>query len=164
MTLYFWGVIMKKIEVYEEKRIESEIEVITYLDRLKFALQSGKANINFQINRKVDSIRDKKHTNRYTILTLFPDEDVVEVFKRELACLTVENYIETVKDKRYQKRSEMRVFGKIYSHKDVYIKIRVELLNKINIYGDNYIFVMSFHFAEVGFTDNDFPYREKRGE
>ena len=54
----------------------------------------------------------------------------------------------------------MRVFGKKYSDQDVYIKIRVELLNNIGIYGDNYIFVLSFHFAEHNFLENDFPYKK----
>ena len=56
----------------------------------------------------------------------------------------------------------MRVFGKKYSGKDVYIKIRVELLNARGMGGDNYIFVMSFHFAEEAFIASDFPYREWR--
>lgn len=64
---------------------------------------------------------------------------------------------------RYIKRSEMRVFGKKYDGKDVYMKIRVELLNAIAAGGDNYIFVMSFHFAAAAFADNEFPYRQNRG-
>jgi hypothetical protein len=148
---------------YEDKRIEELSEVTTFLSRLIYALQSGKANINFQKDREVDEGRDKKHTNRYTMLTLFPDEDEVAVLKRELSSLTDQDYIETVKDKRYKKRSEMRVFGKRYNDEDVYIKIRVELLNAIAAGGDNYIFVMSFHYAEKVFTDSTFPYRQNRG-
>ena len=53
----------------------------------------------------------------------------------------------------------MRVFGKNFANEDVYIKIRVELINVIGIGGDNYIFVMSFHFAERKFVSGDFPYR-----
>ena len=79
------------------------------------------------------------------------------VLKRELARLTVHDYIETVKDNRFPKRSAMRVFGKKYSEEDVYIKIRVEL---IGANGSNYIFVMSFHFAEKAFVETDFPYRK----
>ena len=55
---------------------------------------------------------------------LFPGEDEVESLKRELARLIVEEYIETVKDIRFPKKSEMRVFGKQYSGEDVYIKIK----------------------------------------
>lgn len=144
----------------EIKRIESGSDVTTYLDRLKYAIESGSAMINFQRDRQVDSIRDEKYTNRYTMLTLFADEDEVAVLKRELARLTIHDYIETVKDTRFPKRSDMRVFGKKYSEEDVYIKIRVELVGAM---GSNYIFVMSFHFAEEAFLETDFPYM-KRGE
>ena len=155
---------MKKNESYQEKRIENELEVTTYLDRLSYTLQSGQAKINFQKDRIVDQNRDNRFTNRYTLLNLFPDEDEVEVLKRELAFLTVENYIETVKDTRFANKSEMRVFGKKYSSEDVdvdvYIKIRVELLTAAS----SAIFVMSFHFAERMFVDSDFAYNRDRGE
>jgi len=151
---------MKKIGSYEEKRIENEFEVTTYLDRLSYALQSGRAKINYQKDRKVDENRDIRFTNRYTLSNLFPDEDEIEVLKRELTFLTVENYIETVKDTRFGNRSDMRVFGKKYSHEDVYIKIRVELLTP----SGSAILVMSFHFAERVFVDSNFPYNKNRGE
>lgn len=153
---------MKKNESFEKKRIENEQDIDAYLARLSYALQSGQAKINFQKNRRVDENRNEIYTNRYTLLTLFPDEDEVIVLKRELQFLTVHDYVETVKDKRFPGKSEMRVFGKKYSDEDVYIKIRVELLTSAGI--DNYIFVMSFHFAEEAFMDSDFPYRKNRGE
>lgn len=145
---------------FEKSTIEGNLDISTYLDRLKYALESGSATINFQRDRQVDRVRDAKHTNRHTMLALFPEEDEVAVLKRELARLTIHDYIETVKDTRFPKRSDMRVFGKKYSEEDVYIKIRVEL---VGMMGSNYIFVMSFHFAEEAFVETDFPYR-KRGE
>ncbi len=163
LTLYSRGIIMKRKEAYEQQKIENKLEVTTYLDRLKYALASGTAKINFQIDRRVDAGRSKRYTNRYTMAALFPDEDPVTVLKRELEYLTEQDYVETVKDTRYPKQSDMRVFGKKYSEKNVYIKIRVELFNAIGVGGDNFIFVMSFHFAEEDFEDSDFPYR-KRGE
>ena len=159
-----WGVTVSIREVYEQKRVESKLEVTTYLDRLKYALQSGRARINFQKKRIVDENRDEKYTNKYTILKLFPDEDEVEVLKRELAFLRYQDYIETVRDTRYPDRTEMRVFGKKYFSEDVYIKIRVELISVTGASGDNYIFVMSFHFAEEKFIESDFPYRKNGGE
>lgn len=147
-------------EDHGKSRIESEFDVSTYLERLKYALESGSVMINFQRDRQVDVVRDKKYTNRHTMLTLFPDEDEVVVLKRELSTLNVHDYIETVKDTRFPKRSDMMVFGKKYSGEDVYIKIRVELVGTM---GSNYIFVMSFHFAEKAFVETDFPYR-RRGE
>lgn len=145
--------------IYEVKRVESKLDIETYLARLKYALQSGRAKVNFQKERIVDENRDEKFTNTYTMLTLFPDEDEVEVLKCELVNLRLQDYIETVKDIRYPERSEMRVFGKDYANEDVYIKIRVELINVTGTGGDNYIFVMSFHFAERKFVSSDFPYR-----
>lgn len=137
-------------------RIESEIEVKSYIQDLKFALNNG-AKINFQAKRHVDDNRDEKFTNQYTVNTLFPDENPIDALKRELLSLRVENYIQTVKDIRFSKRSEMREFGKVYNgNEDVYIKIRVELLG---MYGQTTTFVMSFHFAEKSFTPEMFPYR-----
>lgn len=139
-------------------RIETRGEVETYIAQLQYALDNG-AKINFQAKRIVDKNRDEKYTNSYTVNTLFPDENPEEALRRELKSLTVEEYIKTVKDLRFKKRSEMREFGKVYNGTDdVYIKIRVELLD---MYGDTTTFVMSFHFAEKAFTPDMFPYRKR---
>ena len=136
-------------------RIESELEVKAYLQNLKYALNNG-AKISFQARRLVDEKRAEQYTNQYTVDTLFPNENPVEALKRELLTLSVEEYIKTVKDRRFPNRSEMREFGKIYNgNSDVYIKIRVELLG---LYGSTTTFVMSFHFAEKAFTPDMFPY------
>lgn len=141
-------------------RIESEVEVKAYIQDLKFAINNG-AKIEFQARRRVDENRDQKYTNQYTIAMLFPNENPVDALKRELLTLEVEDYMQTVKDLRFPKRSEMREFGKVYSgNADVYIKIRVELLG---MYGQTTTFVMSFHFAEKAFTPEMFPYK-KNGE
>ncbi len=139
-------------------RIESELEVKSYIQDLKFALNNG-AKIDFQAKRVVDEKRDEKYTNQYTVNKLFPDENPVDALKRELLTLSVEDYMQTVKDTRFLKRSEMREFGKVYNGtEDVYIKIRVELLG---LYGNTTTFVMSFHFAEKAFTPEMFPYKKK---
>ena len=137
-------------------RIESKLDIQAYLQDLNYALDHG-ANVSFQIDRKVDNNRDVRFTNQFTISDLFPTENPVNVLKKELRKLTVEDYIRTVKDTRFKNRSEMREFGKIYSGKDVYIKIRVELLT---CYGNHIVFVMSFHYADTAFTDSLFPYRK----
>ena len=140
-----------------KERIESELEVKAYIQNLKFALDNG-AQITFQVKRLVDKERNEKYTNQYTMNTLFPDESVEEALKRELRTLTVEEYIRTVKDLKFPKRSEMREFGKVYNGTDdVYIKIRVEVLG---MYGGATVFIMSFHFAEKAFTADMFPYRK----
>ena len=138
-------------------RIESEIEVKSYIQDLKYALKNG-AKIDFQARRLVDEKRDEKYTNQYTVNKLFPDKNPLDAIKRELLTLSVEDYIQTVKDIRFPKRSEMREFGKVYNGtEDVYIKIRVELLG---LYGKTTTFVMSFHFAEKAFTPEMFPYKK----
>jgi len=138
-------------------RIESELEVKTYLQNLRFALNHG-AKIQFQAKRLVDEKRDERYTNQYTVNKLFPNEDPVAALKRELLTLSEKDYMQTVKDLRFPKRSEMREFGKVYNGSDdVYIKIRVELLG---IYGNSTTFVMSFHFAERAFTTEMFPYKK----
>ena len=137
-------------------RIETELEVKAYIQDLQYALKNG-AQINFQARRRLDENREEKYTNQYTVNKLFPDENPVDALKRELLTLTVENYMQTVKDLRLPKRSEMREFGKVYNgDEDVYIKIRVELLGQ---YGNTTTFIMSFHFAEKSFTPDMFPYR-----
>jgi hypothetical protein len=142
-------------------RIESKSDVKAYIQDLKFALNNG-AKLNFQVKRRVDDNRDAKYTNQYTVNALFPNENPVDALKRELLMLSVEDYMQTVKDLRFPKRSEMREFGKVYNGKDdVYIKIRVELLG---MYGNTTTFVMSFHFAEKKFTSEMFPYRGNKDE
>lgn len=137
-------------------RIEREIEVRSYIQDLKYALKNG-AKINFQAKRFVDEKRDEKYTNQYTVNKLFPDENPVDALKRELLTLSVEDYMKTVRDLRFPKRSEMREFGKVYNGTDdVYIIIRVELLGT---YGNTTTFVMSFHFAEKKFAPEMFPYK-----
>ncbi len=148
---------MKDSKDNTKSRIESKLEVNTYLQKLKYALDHD-ARITFQARRLVDKQRDEKYTNQYTVDTLFPDENPVDALKRELKTLTAEEYMRTVQDLRFPKRSEMREFGKVYNGmQDVYIKIRVELLG---LNGNTTTFVMSFHFAEKPFTTDMFPYKE----
>lgn len=144
----------------ENKHIESQLEVNSYLAKLKYSIKNSQASLQFQQERKVDANRDEQFTNRFTVSDLFPNEDVTKVLKSELLKLNLENYIETVKDLRFPKKKEMRVFGKRYK-KDVYIKIRVNLLNCDSFGVNNVIFVMSFHYAEHPFSTSDFPYAKK---
>lgn len=138
-------------------RVGSELEVKSYLQKLKYAIDHG-AKVIFQAKRLVDEKREAKYTNQYTVGMLFPDENPVDALKRELKTLTVEEYMRTVQDIRFPNRGEMWEFGKVYNCKDdVYIKIRVDLLG---IYGDTTTFVMSFHFAEKPFKPEMFPYRK----
>lgn len=140
------------------KRIESLQDVQAYISKLHYAIKNG-VEIIFPIDRKIDRERNTKFTNKYTMAELFSAEPLTVSLKRELLSLSERDYICTVGDIRFPKRSEMRVFGKIYrASDDVYIKIRVELFDP-NSFGSHTVFVMSFHFVEIPFCDKDFPYR-----
>ena len=52
-------------------RIESELEVQSYLQDLHYALSHG-ATISFQAERLVDQNRDVRYTNQFTVADLFP--------------------------------------------------------------------------------------------
>jgi len=149
-----------KDKMNETYRIEDRTEITNYLRNLRYALEHG-AVISLQHERQIDRNREPKYTNRYTVENLFPGEKWEDALRRELASLTIEEYMRTVKDLRYPERSEMREFGRsYYVTDDVYIKIRVELLS-----ADGYhtTFVMSFHYAMYPFTSESFPYRNGKG-
>ena len=151
-----------KENAVETSSIESELEVNTYLANLRYALDRG-AVIKVQIERRVDEGRDEKYTNAFTLTSLFQKEDLEMVIKRELKSLEKEDYIRTVKDIRFPKRSEMREFGKLYNGtEEIYIKIRVELLGE-QVFGEHMVFVMSFHYSTVPFSDITFPYKKQGG-
>jgi hypothetical protein len=140
-----------------QQRIETEEEVQSYIEKLRYALSHG-AEISFQQDRRVDQERDERYTNRFTVSDLFPDENPADVLREELKTLHAGEYIHTVKDHRFPKRSDMRVFGRRYhGADDVYIKIRVELLSAA---GNHTTFVMSFHYAMMPFSEEQFPYRK----
>ena len=148
----------KSMKVETKARIESEMEVKSYIQNLNYALEHG-AKVQFQAYRAVDERRQERYTNEYTMAKLFPKERPEDALMRELKTLTIENYMRTVRDLRFPKRSEMREFGKVYNGtEDVYIKIRVELLG---INGETTTFVMSFHFAERPFDPGMFPYKHR---
>lgn len=141
----------------DEPRIESEVEIDAYIAKLKYAHSSGAA-INFQEVRQVDDERDYKYSNKFTMADLFPDENPTNVLKRELMTLSKREYLQTVKDTRFPKRSEMREFGRIFNGiAEVYIKIRVELLD-LRAGGNATTFVMSFHYSTIPFCKKCFPY------
>lgn len=60
-------------------RIESELEIKSYIQDLKYALENG-AKINFQAHRLVDDNKDMHYTNQYTVATLFPNENPDDVY------------------------------------------------------------------------------------
>lgn len=148
------GVIMGAPKDEHTKVPKSESEVEAYLAKLQYALQDKYTLIDFVKDRYADRNRSIVFTNAYTIAELFPDDPPEKVLREELACLKVQDYIETVKDKNFPKRSALWVFGKRYNGRDVYIKFRVEIIQR------NHILVLSFHFSTIPFTEMFFPFAE----
>ena len=108
--------------------------------------------INYQEERQIDLERSIQFSNSYTVAELFPDESPKYALKRELGNLKVTEYMETVKDIRFSKRADLWIFGKKFNSKDTYIKFRVEIVERNNI------FIMSFHFSTRPFLKGDFPF------
>lgn len=136
--------------------IESRSAVEEYITRLRYALDNG-ASLQLVRSRHSDEVKDYRHTNKFTLSDLFPNEDPAVALRRELGLLEVGNYIRTLPDTRYRHLPELREFGKAYNGKDVYIKIRVELISSG---GGKSVMVLSFHYAEYKFDNDEFPYRE----
>lgn len=141
------------------KKTETKEDILAFITNIRYCIESGDCKISFQFDRKNDANKDVRFTNRYTINDLFPNENPLDIMKRELVRLKSENYIETIKDLDFPDKSDLRVFGKRYSN-DVYIKIRAELLSKI-LSGNNMIFVLSFHFSQYPFGDKTFPFKKE---
>ena len=72
----------------EKSRIESKLDIQAYLQDLNYALDHG-AEVRFQIDRIVDNNRDEQYTNKYTISDLFPNDNPVDVLKKELRNLSI---------------------------------------------------------------------------
>lgn len=127
-------------------------EVEAYLAKLRYALADKNTSIQFIEQRCVDVNRSKKYSNAFTVAKLFPDKPAEKILRDELASLRAEEYIETVADTTFAKRSALWVFGKRYGNEEVYIKFRVEIIQR------SHILVISFHFSTVPFSRVDFPF------
>ena len=125
---------------------------------LDYALRHDSLEILLIKDRKADRKRGGRHTNRYTLGHLFPQDDEVLALKRELASLSVFDYLETLVDCLHPYRPAWRVFGKAYESGDVYIKLRVNLINEMG--PGPLVMIMSFHYALYPFGESDFPHRE----
>lgn len=64
---------------------------------------------------------EEKYTNQYTINTLFPNENPVDAIKRELLTLSVEDYMQTVKDMRFPKEVKCESLGRFIMVRMMYI-------------------------------------------
>ena len=126
-------------------------EVIKFLLELKKIM----SHRNFDVNKDLDIILKKKnensldpYTTQNTLLKLdFDKNDIADTLKK----LTVEEYIETGKDRKDISSPEFYIFGKEVQGNLIYIKIKIR--DKIN----HKVFCVSFHFAR--YPISNFPYK-----
>lgn len=126
-------------------------EVIKFLLELKKIM----SHRNFDVNKDLDVILKKKnensldpYTTQNTLLKLdFDKNDIADTLKK----LSVEEYIETGKDRKDISSPEFYIFGKEVQGNLIYIKIKIR--DKIN----HKVFCVSFHFAR--YPISNFPYK-----
>ena len=126
-------------------------EVIKFLLELKKVM----SNRDFDVNKDLDVILKKKnensldpYTTQNTLLKLdFDKNDIADTLKK----LSVEEYIETGKDRKDISSPEFYIFGKEVQENLIYIKIKIR--DKIN----HKVFCVSFHFAR--YPISNFPYK-----
>lgn len=126
-------------------------EVIKFLLELKKVM----SNRDFDVNKDLDVILKKKnensldpYTTQNTLLKLdFDKNDIADTLKK----LSVEEYIETGKDRKDINSPEFYIFGKEVQGNLIYIKIKIR--DKIN----HKVFCVSFHFAR--YPISNFPYK-----
>ena len=137
-------------------RNEQKFVVEHFLTEMKEALSSESAQLYSQHHRKEDEA--ELHENIMSIL--FPNENETAVLKRELTGLTTEDYIETLKDKKFPNKSETRVFAKQYNGEFVYMHVRVEMLEQEETGEPEQGLITSLHFCESELEVTDFPYKK----
>lgn len=133
--------------------VENRDCIKEYLSKLRFVLENRRCSVYFQELRNCDQDRTIKHTNKFTVNKLFPDENIVNALKRELGLLEVVDYLYSLKDKKFPKKAMLSVFAKKYDGEYVYIKIRVETIVSV-------VVVISFHFSSTIIEDDEFVYCE----
>lgn len=124
---------------------------------INFSLELQKiiSHKEFDVNRDLDIILKKKnenfldpYTTQNTLLKLdFDKNDIADTLKK----LSVEEYIETGKDRKDISSPEFYIFGKEVQGNLIYIKIKIR--DKIN----HKVFCVSFHFAR--YPISNFPYK-----
>ena len=127
-------------------------EVIKFLLELKKVM----SNRDFDVNKDLDVILKKKnensldpYTTQNTLLKLdFDKNDIADTLKK----LSVEEYIETGKDRKDISSPEFYIFGKEVQGNLIYIKIKIR--DKIN----HKVFCVSFHFARYPISNFTYKY------
>lgn len=140
-------------------RIEQKFVVEHFISEVKEALLNDSTQLSTEQKREEDEA--ELHENIMSIL--FPNEDETTVLKRELANLTSEDYLETLKDKKFPNKSETRVFAKKYDEDYIFLHVRMETLVQSESDETVKALIMSLHFRDEDDDEieiADFPYKE----
>lgn len=156
INVSYFGRCNVKMSKKNSSRIEQKFVVEHFLTEMKEALSSESAQLYSQHHRKEDEA--EMHENIMSIL--FPNEDETAVLKRELTDLTMEDYIETLKDKKFPNKSETRIFAKQFNGDYVFLHVRIELLEDPETGDTHQGLITSLHFCETELPMSDFPYKK----
>lgn len=134
---------MKNGNVY----IDSEDNVEKHLQQLKELLKDSKCKLEI-LPRKKDEAEDDPYTTENTLQMLNYDSDDV---RRELLALSMDDYIENMKDDKRPDAPHFRVFGKTIRGYEIYIKEKIK--------SSKGVFCVSFHRARYNLKDR--PYKKE---
>jgi len=129
----------------EDSYIESIEDAGYFLKQLHLFLASENCQLDIQRKRKDEDPLDPNSTIN-TILDLNYNEADI---KEEILALTLRDYIKTVKDIKRAGSPDYRIFSKQINNRDIYIKLKINSLNRIHL--------MSFHYAIHDLEDK--PYK-----
>lgn len=135
-----------------EKKIDSLETVNMYIDQIHYIIDHL-GEIVLIKKRKSENNRPLLYTNLGTLNDLYPDDNIIEMIKIALYSLDAKDYLYTTTDRQRKNQPPLLVFGKKIKIQDVYIKIRIGIL-------ENRIKVLSFHYALYSINSKDYPYLE----
>ena len=120
--------------------IEKDTQVEEFLIKVKSILSSNDFNINEHLDVQISPIPGTAgFKNFITLMDL--DYDNTDIMN-DLLSITLQDYSETMFDKRDVTSPMFRVFSKYINNREIYIKI------KIRDNANSQVFCISFHYSE----------------
>lgn len=136
---------MYNLDIILRGYLQESIEAVKhFLKKIQNFLTNDTCQLDIQRRRRNKNPNDPNSTIN-TLLSLNYDEEDV---KNEILSLTIEDYIETVKDKKKVDGKHYRIFRKKIKGREIYIKLKICDVNRIHL--------ISFHYANWGMKDR--PY------
>jgi len=119
----------------EENWQESIEDVRFFLKKVHTFLASDTCQLDIQRRRRSENPSNSNSTINTLHNLNYNTGDVIN----EILSLNVENYKETLKDKKRQDNNHYRVFVKVIDGREIYMKFKICNVNRIHL--------MSFHYA-----------------